>query len=77
MNLREGSFGAGISREEFIDSVAKDIQEKVPSLFVINKIKKTFEGKITPSTIVLLQELERFNLLIDKLHVTLSMLQKV
>ncbi|XP_050527907.1 dynein axonemal heavy chain 10 [Daktulosphaira vitifoliae] len=71
-----GSSGVRISREELIDSVAKDIQKNVPPLFIISKVKKIFEKKIIPSIIVLLQELERFNFLIDKMHVTLSMLRK-
>ncbi|XP_050426983.1 dynein axonemal heavy chain 10-like [Adelges cooleyi] len=71
-----GAAGAGASREEFIDSVAKDIQDKVPPLYILSKVRKIFESKLTPSAIVLLQELERFNFLIEKLHITLSMLRK-
>lgn len=36
-----------------------------------------YENNFTPSTVVLLQELERFNILIKKIRDTLSMLRKV
>lgn len=68
---------AGVSREEIIGSAAKDILSKVPDLFVIHNIKKLYQDNFTPSTVVLLQELERFNLLIDKINITLSLLRKV
>lgn len=71
------SYGSGVSREEFIDAVAEDILLKVPQQFVISDIKKRYDKNFIPSTIVLLQELEIFNLLIDKIIVTLSMLRKV
>lgn len=67
----------GQSREEIIDSIAEDILQKIPDPFVISSVKKFYENNFTPSTIVLLQELERFNLLIDKMNITLSMLRKV
>lgn len=66
-----------MSREELIDSVAEDILQKLPDLFAISDIKKMYGNKFSPSIVVLLQELERFNLLIDKINVTLSMLRKV
>lgn len=66
-----------MSREELIDTVAEDILKKLPDLFAIDDIKKLHGYKFSPSTVVLLQELERFNLLIDKINITLSMLRKV
>jgi len=71
------SSGSGESREELIDTVAVDILQKLPELFVISNIKKMYENDFTPSTVVLLQELERFNLLIKKIKDTLSLLRKV
>lgn len=66
-----------MSRENIIDSVAEDILQKVPDRFDIVSTKKFYENNFTPRTIVLLQELERFNLLVDKMNITLSMLRKV
>jgi dynein heavy chain, axonemal len=77
MHLRLESSGSGESREEVIDSVAEDILQKLPDLYVIRNVRKMYEQNFTPSTVVLLQELERFNLLIKKIRVTLSMLKKV
>jgi len=47
----------------------------LPELFDIYNIKKKFEMP-TPSQVVLLQELERFNVLLDEMVRTLSDLQK-
>jgi len=66
-----------MSYEDLIDSIAEDILQNIPDLFVINNVKKIYENNFTPSTIVLLQELEIFNLLVDKMSVTLQMLRKV
>ena len=66
----------GISREEFIGKIASDIQSKLPHLYDVPQIRKQI-GDITPTTIVLLQELDRFNLLIKKMSTTLVNLQRV
>jgi len=77
MYLCSESSDSGESREDLIDAVADDILQKLPDLFVISNVKKMYENNFTPSTVVLLQELERFNILIKKIRVTLSMLRKV
>lgn len=66
----------GISREEFIAKIASDIQTKLPVLFDVDRIRKNI-GEITPTTVVLLQELDRFNLLIKKMSTSLINLQRV
>nr|XP_034835442.1 dynein heavy chain 10, axonemal [Maniola hyperantus] len=68
--------GGAMSREEFIDMTAVDIMSKLPPLYEVWRVRKQFEMNITPSIVVLLQELERFNRLISKLRVTLSQLRK-
>lgn len=77
MYSRLESSGVGEGREELIDAVADDILQKLPDLFVIRNVKKMYEQNFTPSTVVLLQELERFNILIKKIRVTLTLLRKV
>jgi len=77
MHLLLESSGVGEGREELIDAVADDILQKLPDLFVISNVKKMYEQNFTPSTVVLLQELERFNILIKKIRVTLTLLRKV
>ena len=71
-----GVDAGGISREEFIGKIASDIQSKLPQLYDVPQIRKQI-GDITPTTIVLLQELDRFNLLIKKMSTTLVNLQRV
>lgn len=66
-----------ISRDQFIDNVAEDILKKLPPAFEISRIKKSFAMNITvPTLIVLLQELERFNRLVERMLTTLRLLRK-
>ena len=65
----------GISREQYIEKVAIDIEEKLPALFDLDRIRKQI-GEITPTTVVLLQELERFNALIAKMRLSVMTLQR-
>jgi dynein heavy chain len=68
--------GSGISREEFISNIASDIQAKLPEIFKLDVIRKKYGEVINPTTVVLLQELERFNKLIRRMSSSLSNLQK-
>ncbi|XP_075981627.1 dynein heavy chain at 89D [Anticarsia gemmatalis] len=68
--------GGAMSREEFIDLTAVDVMSKLPVEFEIWRVRKQFEMNITPTLVVLLQELERFNRLIKRMGTTLSMLRK-
>uniref|UniRef100_A0A1X7UR28 AAA+ ATPase domain-containing protein n=1 Tax=Amphimedon queenslandica TaxID=400682 RepID=A0A1X7UR28_AMPQE len=68
--------GTGISRDEFINGIATDIQAKLPEIFKLDVIRKKYGEMISPTTVVLLQELERFNKLIKKMSSSLSNLQK-
>lgn len=67
----------GISKDDFIDNVAKEILTKIPPEFDINKVKKNFGVAVTPTAIVLFQELARFNKLIGTMTRTLNQLRKV
>lgn len=71
-----GAVGSGISREDFIDNVCKDILSKIPPLYDIPKTRKQYEMNLTPTIIVLLQELERFNKLLEVMSRTLNLLRK-
>lgn len=68
--------GEGISREEFIENVAKDILKKIPEEYEIWKVRRYFQRMMSPTIVVLLQELERFNKLIAVIRKTLLHLQK-
>ena len=72
---RVAAGGGGVSREDFISSVAADILTRLPSAFDMPTIKKRI-GVPSPTQVVLLQELARFNLLVDKMRSTLKSLQK-
>ena len=69
--------GSGISREEFISGIASDIQAKLPELFKLDIVRRKFEENMSPTTVVLLQELERFNKLIKRMGTSLGNLQRV
>ncbi|XP_045502201.1 dynein axonemal heavy chain 10 [Colias croceus] len=68
--------GGTMSRDDFIDMIAVDILNKLPAEYEIWRVRKQFEMNMTPSAVVLLQELERFNRLIAKMRSTLSLLRK-
>ncbi|XP_041266334.1 dynein heavy chain 10, axonemal [Onychostruthus taczanowskii] len=71
-----GETGAGISRDEYIANVAKDIENKLPQVFDLDQIRKGYGVNIAPTTVVLLQELERFNKLIVRMGKSLAELQR-
>ncbi|ESO91629.1 hypothetical protein LOTGIDRAFT_122204, partial [Lottia gigantea] len=71
-----GESGGGISREEFIDKIATDVLNKLPEEFDLDKIRKKFGIDISPTTVVLLQELERFDKLIIRMRRSLTTLQR-
>lgn len=73
---RSGEVGEGISREEFILNVADDILSKIPENFEIWKVRKHYQLMMTPTIVVLLQELERFNRLLTTMRRTLRLLKK-
>ena len=58
-----GEGGGAMSRDELIDSLAVDILGKLPPQYEVWRVRKQFEMNITPTLVVLLQELERFDVL--------------
>ncbi|KAI4888942.1 hypothetical protein NFI96_027441 [Prochilodus magdalenae] len=71
-----GDSGGGISRDEYIAQVARDIQNKLPSVFDLDVIRKKFGLEVSPTSVVLLQELERFNRLVLRMSRSLAELQR-
>uniref|UniRef100_A0A3Q3B280 Dynein axonemal heavy chain 10 n=1 Tax=Kryptolebias marmoratus TaxID=37003 RepID=A0A3Q3B280_KRYMA len=65
-----------ITRDEHISQVAQDIQNKLPKLFDMDIIRKKFGTDISPTSVVLLQELERFNKLVVRMQQSLAELQR-
>ncbi len=72
-----GDTGGGISRDEYISQVARDIQSKLPEVFDLDVIRKKFGLEISPTSVVLIQELERFNKLTLRMSRSLAELQRV
>ncbi len=72
-----GDTGGGISRDDYIDKIATDVLGKLPAEFDMDKVRKKFGVDISPTTVVLLQELERFNKLITRMRISLATLKKV
>lgn len=65
-----------ISRESMIEAIAGDILDRLPPPTDVRRVRRTHEMHVTPTLVVLLQELERFNRLIAKMHSTLTLLRK-
>lgn len=66
-----------ISRDNIIDRTALDIVEKLPKTFEIWRVKETLQMKLCPTGVVLLQELQRYNGLVEHIEKTLKLLRKV
>lgn len=69
MQVSEGGDAGGFNREDYIAKVAGDIQDKLPEVFDIVNIRKKYQelGGLagpSPTQVVLMQELERFNALL-------------
>lgn len=73
---RTGDGAGGISREEFISGISNDIQGKLPVPFDIGKIYKSLGVSPTPTQVVLFQELERWNILLDRMSSSLRDLKR-
>lgn len=69
--------GSGISREQFIENTASDILKRIPSKYDLDKIRKKYGLDVSPTTVVLLQELERFNKLTSTMFRSLTTLKRV
>ncbi|KAJ1569988.1 Dynein heavy chain 10, axonemal, partial [Nowakowskiella sp. JEL0078] len=72
---RTSDGAGGISREDFIGNIASDIQGKLPTPFDIPRIYKSI-GTPSPTQVVLLQELERWNILLDRMSSSLKDLRR-
>lgn len=72
---QDDNSGGGISRDEHISNRAADIQKKLPVVFDLDVIKREIVD-VTPQKVVLLQELERWNKLVNKMKSSLFDLQR-
>ena len=70
-----GGGGTGISREEYISNVSKDIESKIPEPFDFIILQKQIPLP-SPTQVVLLQEVVRWNALLVKMAASLKELSK-
>lgn len=76
---RSASGGGGVSREDYLAGVVRDIAGKIPPPEDIMNIRKRLSaetGTITPTQVVLLQELERWNNLVTSMQGSLADLSR-
>ncbi|XP_066245712.1 dynein axonemal heavy chain 10 isoform X2 [Euwallacea similis] len=66
----------GINRDEFIEVVANDVLKKIPEEYEVWKVRRYFQKMMSPTIVVLLQELEKFNKLIAIIKRTLVQLKR-
>lgn len=66
-----------ISRDNIIDTVASDILEKLPKPFEIWRVREMLQMRLCPTGVVLLQELERYNGLVERIEKNLKLLRRV
>lgn len=71
---RVGGSGEGMSREEYIGRVAKEVREKLPPL--LEAKAGQVEDPPSPTDVVLLQELERFRTLTQAMRRSLKDLER-
>ena len=76
MQTSDGGDSGGVNKEEIIKQIATDIQEKtLPENFDEYNIRKSFNVP-SPTQVVLLQELERYNILINKMRASIADLKR-
>jgi dynein heavy chain len=75
MQPRAGSGGGGVSRDEFVGGVARDIAGKIPAPFDLPLLRKQL-GAPSPTQVVLLQEVERWNDVLAAMSSSLKELQR-
>lgn len=71
-----GEVSDGLNRDQFVDIIAIEILKKLPAAFEVQQMKKSFAMSLTPTLVVLVQEVERFNKLITIISKTLTVLRK-
>ncbi|XP_077456872.1 dynein axonemal heavy chain 10-like [Stigmatopora argus] len=71
-----GESDGSISRDEYVTQVAQDIQNRLPAIFDVDLICKKIGAEISPTSVVLLQELGRFNKLVVRMKLSLAELQR-
>lgn len=77
LNLSSVNLYAGSTHDDSIEALALDLLDHLPRAFEIWRVKEMLQMKLTPTGVVLLQELHRFNTLVEEIANTLQLLRKV
>ena len=75
MQTSDASAEGGFNKEEYISGVATDILGRIPEIFDLIAIRKFYE-RPSPTQIVLMQEIERFNNLLLRMSQSLKNLKR-
>jgi len=75
MQSGDSSGGTGMTKQEYVETVIIDIESKVPEVFDEFNIRKEI-GVPSPTQVVLLQEIERFDILVLEMSSSLSSLKR-
>ena len=74
---RSASGSGGATREGYITSVATDLEAKLPTPFDLHKLRQALEADgFSPVFVVLVQELERWEMLNSRMRKSLTALKK-
>lgn len=76
MQTTSASASTGVNKDEYVEGVASDIQAKIPVPYDVLAFRKEAGIEISPTKVVLFQELERFNRLIVRIKETLKNLKR-
>jgi len=78
LSLQSGAAtgGGGSSKDQVVAQIAEDILGKLPTEFDTFAIRNEIGINATPAQVVLMQELDRFNFLLNKVSSSLKTLQK-
>ena len=76
MQLMGQSQGSALENSQKVGKIADEILGKTPGPFEVHKVREQFAKSLSPTQVVLLQELERFNKLLVEIKVSLNSLKR-
>lgn len=68
---------ADSEHDDSVEVLALELLERLPKAFEIWRIKEMLQMKLCPTGVVLLQELQRYNALVEEIENSLQLLREV
>jgi len=68
--------GSGVSTESIVDTICSDLLAQVPKAWNLEDIMNLKSDDLSALHVVLFQEVERYNILLEQLHLNCAMLKK-